>query len=876
MRSGSYMKTIVCMVLAFIFTVTAGAQKLHSNDTSDIIAYAKKAVVFIRHRDASGQQFTGTGFFVDDKGTVVTCAHVIDPATEGDRIVKDKVWVSMYDGDVYEAEVLDMDDEYDVAVLHIDVEGSPYLKTSSSDMRAGDDIIVIGFPLGDLLGEEPSVSRGSISAVRFSGIAYQLDASINHGNSGGPVINMNGEVIGVLSFKLQEVEGMCFAISSKVFESIIAGESVGGEDAADPDEERAGELIGFIETGDLEKAKTIVESYPSIVNKKNEYGFLPLGDAAYFMELEIAEFLIEQGADVNGVGVAGQTALHYAAENGDVDMMRLLLSNGADAYIKDDSGETPIHTAARDNYQDFIDKYLALKNPLLSNVGLTRLHIAAMRGDAAAAEDAIENGGDVDAEDSAKWTPLHWAAVRGNLDVISVLVKNRANLNPRDGKGKTPLMLAAYKGSEKAVDLLLINNAAIEITDEYKMTALQSAVNGENIPVIKRMIKGGANVNTRTDEGWTPLHHASFIFKRDIVEMLLSSGADVNAKNELGKTPLQIAVPGIIFSFIADDEDGEAYVNQIEGVKILIAHGSSVNTVDNEGDTPLHDAVTGRSSQAVEILLKSGADVNARNNLGETPLFNVSNVKSAKLLVDAGADVFARDKMGGTVLYSLIGWGYGEDIYYYILSLGVDVNAKTKEGNTVLHEACMGDLAPGYAKFLLDNGADVDVRNNDEQAPLHLAALNGEDEIVKILLSRGADVNARDKYGNTALDLAESNEHPDVVDILRQKGGTGSSPSFGLTLIEKNAWTEFDKDGSGDKSAFSDAILVLKVKNSRTTIVKSVKVSVDWYDDADKMVGHAEETIRSLKPGEERFVRLESPNIPTPDAYISYVEEVKD
>lgn len=146
----------------------------------------------------------GTGFIVRNDGVIVTNAHVIAGA--------DSISVMLRDGTVYPATRLGTDETNDIAVIKIDAKGLPVVKLgNSADLLVGEWSIAIGNPYGFLLGNsEPSVTAGVISGVgrnlvdRGNGPAQyfdmiQTDAAINPGNSGGPLVNADGEVIGVNS-----------------------------------------------------------------------------------------------------------------------------------------------------------------------------------------------------------------------------------------------------------------------------------------------------------------------------------------------------------------------------------------------------------------------------------------------------------------------------------------------------------------------------------------------------------------------------------------------------------------------------------------------------------------------------------------------------
>lgn len=138
----------------------------------------------------------GSGFVISDDGYVLTNFHVIDGA--------DKVTVTLSDRREFEAEVIGSDEQYDVAVLKIQADGLRWLRPgSSTSVEAGQWVVAIGSPFG----LDHSVTAGIVSAVGrsnpYSGQQYvpfiQTDVAINRGNSGGPLLNTSGEVVGINS-----------------------------------------------------------------------------------------------------------------------------------------------------------------------------------------------------------------------------------------------------------------------------------------------------------------------------------------------------------------------------------------------------------------------------------------------------------------------------------------------------------------------------------------------------------------------------------------------------------------------------------------------------------------------------------------------------
>lgn len=154
---------------------------------------------------------TGSGFFVTEDGYIVTNYHVIEDSTE--------VTVSTFDGSTYAASVRGYEEANDIAVLKIEGIFTVSPIGASSALSVGDDILVIGNPLGSLSytftdGVVSYLNRMITGDTGATIHMFQTNAAINEGNSGGPVYNMKGEVVGIASAKYasSSIEGLGFCI----------------------------------------------------------------------------------------------------------------------------------------------------------------------------------------------------------------------------------------------------------------------------------------------------------------------------------------------------------------------------------------------------------------------------------------------------------------------------------------------------------------------------------------------------------------------------------------------------------------------------------------------------------------------------------------
>ena len=159
--------------------------------------------------DSSG---SGSGFFIDDKGTFITNYHVIEYA--------ETISIEMTDGAKYDvAKVINFSDILDLAILQVNISGNDYFEICN-DITKGERVYAIGSALGTMTGSitsgivsSPSRTEGRIDCI-------QMDAAISHGNSGGPLVNEYGEAIGVNSFAYTSGNEVNLAINLKMLESL--------------------------------------------------------------------------------------------------------------------------------------------------------------------------------------------------------------------------------------------------------------------------------------------------------------------------------------------------------------------------------------------------------------------------------------------------------------------------------------------------------------------------------------------------------------------------------------------------------------------------------------------------------------------------------
>lgn len=190
-----------------------------------LVARVNPAVVFILVTKPGIGTGSATGFFIDPNGYILTARHVVAGASS--VVVRTATMQRLT------AYIVNYSETADVAVLKVDGTAFPVLHLGDSDtVNPGQEVLVFGFPLGDVIGSDSvSVSRGIVSALRPQEGLIQIDAAANPGNSGGPVVTASGDVVGVLSGGFSGRQGLNFAVDVRGLHNLTSDLSPNPRDA---------------------------------------------------------------------------------------------------------------------------------------------------------------------------------------------------------------------------------------------------------------------------------------------------------------------------------------------------------------------------------------------------------------------------------------------------------------------------------------------------------------------------------------------------------------------------------------------------------------------------------------------------------------------
>ncbi len=201
-------------------------------DIHTLIAKVSPSVVSIEIKQQGRAVSAGSGVVVSSNGLVITNAHVVDLTDQyGRKLTKPTISVRLPDGSERAATIVGAAPSNDIALVRVaDTAGLVPVTIGNSDkLEVGDDVVAIGNALD--LGATPTVTKGIISAknrtlqvdanTELSGL-LQTDAAINHGNSGGALLNASGQLVGLNSAGISDAQNIGFAIASNTFMPLIA------------------------------------------------------------------------------------------------------------------------------------------------------------------------------------------------------------------------------------------------------------------------------------------------------------------------------------------------------------------------------------------------------------------------------------------------------------------------------------------------------------------------------------------------------------------------------------------------------------------------------------------------------------------------------
>ena len=528
----------------------------------------------------------------------------------------------------------------------------------------------------------------------------------------------------------------------------------------------------------------------------------------------------------------GQTALHIAADRGNVQRIHALLRHGADLEARDLDGNTPLMLAVSAEEPEAVNRLLEDGADITTQnyAGDTPLHLAALNADPDLTARLLEADANPNLRNEQDRTPLHSLATgltpndvsRPPIETMELLVHSRADINSQDRDGNTALHYVARGRSPEAdriAEAMLQQGASSRIQNIHGLTPYETANQPRERPdsvhadqvkdtIIQYDLRadtrdyarksGEDSVATYQQERNYPrtssndvdhhteediynrnadLHFCSAAGDHHSVDRLLKEGANPNARDPNGRTALHEAV------------DAGHY----KSVDRLLRGGADPNIQDDRlRQTSLHRAAESENEPITKRLLLSKADPNLRDAAGDTPLHAALksphmkreplDTVNAMIAHDAKLDM--ADMQERSTPLHIAAQTNKINCAQRLIQHLAKPNLEDKNGNTPLHHAAKHSAE--MTETLLYGGADLHHQNHQGMTPLHQAALCNQPATSDHLIKRGADPNSRNSNNQTPLHLAAyCGSHETVNKLIVNGANVHSRDEYGKTPLHE-------------------------------------------------------------------------------------------
>ena len=346
------------------------------------------------------------------------------------------------------------------------------------------------------------------------------------------------------------------------------------------------------------------------------------------------------GVDINTKFKNKERALHIASHHDTLEVAEFLISNGADITTKDNFDNTPLSYMVEKNSSTLLKILTQIEiNPVIKN---DLLNASARCNALELAEFLIKSGVNVNAINKRNFTALTYAIGHGSYEVTKLLIESGAVLSP----SIMLMTVQSHAKSPKIVELLIDSGADINAVDKDGNTTLHRAMCWSKPEIADVLIKKGADLEIKNKLGDTPLgyFHKQWTTRSNplsIVKLLVKAGANLEVVDKMKRTLLIKAINSK-FPDVAE---------------FLIELGVDVNATSKNKDkeSPLYSATVANNVRMVALLIEKGADVNAICGYFKQTALHVASEYSnrleiAELLIQAGASVDIKDSYGKTAL----------------------------------------------------------------------------------------------------------------------------------------------------------------------------------------------------------------------------------
>jgi ankyrin repeat protein len=519
----------------------------------------------------------------------------------------------------------------------------------------------------------------------------------------------------------------------------------------------------------------------------------PLHLASWYGWADKVGPLVQDGEDINAVGMFGLTPLHIAALRGHGAVVFELLSHGANVQATCGRNSATPAVLAQEAHNYFISHQLTARRALIQELnrlinlaaehgdtdllvklikwsgkscdvmdvfsGYTPLQVACLNGYHDMAEKLLELGATVDKKNRNHSTALHLASKGGSLQCAQLLIQNGADVQACDLSGASPMHLACSSGHLDIVRELLSYGGSPNLRDATGATPIHDAASQGNVQMVELLFKqSGVEIEVTTNDGFTPLLVAASRGHVKVATTLLERGADPNAKNVLGQTPLHVA----------------AFIGNVPMIELLHKHGADISAINRQNFTALHYAVRSGILQAVIVLVELDCPLDVITGEFESVSSEYGTYKFGPQKSTLESTERSRSALDGSTPAHLASCFGFLDIVEYLYRQKANFAICTNAGYSPLHLAVQeGHL--NVVHFLLSHQCcNPNEKTKKGLSSLHLATLCNDQQMVMLLVKNGCDKELKtsldkEPKGLTAFLLASIVVHPKIVATLCQQ-----------------------------------------------------------------------------------------------------------